>query len=581
MKEKMKSVARDLLLALGVIALAGCATKGDRVAAPQPSPPQPAHAEAPPPPLPDIELTPELLNKVLLADVAIQRAQYDVAVELYRELALGTRDPRLAERATRVALFARDMESARQTGAVWLELDPSNIDARQIMTALYVKSGDFDAALDLLEGLLAESSRDDHDRYMLILRLLGREQDKDGARELMERYLERHPDDVAGLYAYAQLALRDGKTDAADSASTHLLEIKPDWTPAIVLRTRILQATNRGEEALDYLRSVVERQGDDTILRAALGRMLLDAGKYAEAQEQFEEILEREPDKVDILFLAGGVALQLQQLDRAERHFRRLYELGERQNESAFFLGDIEERKGNIDAAIEWYDKVRGGASQLDALGRSALLQARRGDVEGGLAHLASANPRSDAQRVQLILIEGEILREVGRYQDAFDVYSQGLERYPGHPSLLYARAMVADKLGRLVVVEHDLRAILERQPDHVEALNSLGYILADRTDRYEEALGYIERALELRPDAFHIMDSYGWVQYRLGNFEEAVRWLRRAIDKQFDPEIAAHLGEVLWVMGERDEARSVWNRALEVQPENQIIMDVRRRLER
>ncbi len=530
--------------------------------------------------LPDVELTADLLNKTLLAEVAVQRAQYGVAVKLYRDLAIETRDPRLVEHATRVALFARDLGVARETGEIWLELDPTNLDARQIMTALYVKSGEFDRALGLLESLLDETTADDQDRYMLILRLLGREQDKEGARVLMEKFLERHPDDVAGLYAYAQLALRDGKTDEADKASEHLLELKPDWSSAVVLRTRILQATNRGDEALAYLRGVVKRKGDDD-LRAVLGRMLLDAREYREAQVQFERILKNSPDKVDILFLAAGVASQLKDFERAKVHFLHLNQLGERQDESAFFLGDIEEREGNLEAAIGWYDKVRQGNNYLDARGRSALLMARMGDLDGARAHLSAVVPRNDVQRLKLFLIEGEVLRETKHYEEAFDLYTQGLEVLPGKSALLYARAMVADVLNRLDVLEQDLQEILEKQPDHVEALNALGYVLADRTHRYKEAEGYIKRALELRPEAAHILDSYGWVKYRQGQFDEAVTYLRQALDRNFDPEIAAHLGEVLWVKGDRDEARSIWDEALKKQPENKVIIDIRQRLDK
>ncbi len=529
--------------------------------------------------LPNVELTPKILYESLLADVAIQRAQYPVAVKLYRDLTIETGDPRIAEHATRVALFARDIGTARETGQIWLDHDPSNLDARQIMTALYVKSGDYDNALALLEGLLKESGGDDHERYMIILRLLGREQDKEGARTLMEKYLERHPDDVAGLYAYAQLALRDGKIEASDETSERLLELKPDWPPAVILRTRILQATNRADEALDFMTQVVKRKGDSE-LRAELGRMLLDAGEYKKAQAQFEQILKDDPDKVDILFLAGGVASQLGDLDKAEKHFLRLIELGARQDESAFFLGDIEERRGHPEKAIEWYDKVRRGPNLIDAYGRSALLQAEMGDIDGARAHLATIVPRNDGQRLKLILIEGEVLRAVGHFEDAIDVYTHGLEELPGRSALLYARAMVYDKLGRLDDMERDLRTILENQPDHVEALNSLGYILADKTNRYQEALTYIKRALELRPNAFHIMDSYGWVKYKLGHYDEAIRYLRQAYETNADPEIAAHLGEVLWVMGERDEARRIWQQALKDYPDSEVVLKAKQRLE-
>lgn len=562
---------------LAISILSGCATAPQQGAL---GSAEQAEKLATGPELPDVELTPELLNDLLVAEVALQRAQYSTAVKYYTRLAKETQDPRLLERGTRIAVFTREYRTALDLGEQWIELDPGNVDAGQILTALYVKTGDYDAALESLERVVQQSAHDDKSRYMLMIRLLGREQDKEAALEVMHRYLERHPDDTAALLAYAQLALRAGKVGVAESTIDHLLEIEPDRTQAVILRTRILQASNREAAALDYLSEVVTRNGKDMELRVAYGRMLVDVDRPEEALEQFRKVLKAEPDNDDILFAAGLVALRIEQIDEAQGYFMRLNERAVRLDETGFYLGRIEEVKENYPKAIRWYSTVSRGENYLNAQIRSALLHARQGDVDTARAHLHAAQARSPGQQLRLFLAEGEILRDVGHYAEAIAVYDRALKELPNNTELLYARAMVAEKVGRIDLLERDLLSILESEPDHVDALNSLGYTLADRTDRIDEAYTYVKRALELKPNTFYVMDSMGWVLYRQGKLDEALVYLRKAMEMNSDAEIAAHLGEVLWVKGDREGARDIWKKALEESPESGAVLNTIKRLE-
>ncbi len=563
---------------LVVSIISGCATAPQQGAL---DPADQAEQLATGPDLPNIELTPELLNDLFVAEVALQRAQYSTAVKYYSRLAKETQDPRLAERGTRIAVFTREYRTALDLGKQWIELDPGNVDAGQILTALYVKTGDYDAALESLERLLEQSAQDDKSRYMLMIRLLGREQDKEAALEVMNRFLNRHPDDTAALFAYSQLALRAGKVEVAESTIDHLLEIEPDWTQAVILRTRILQASNRELAALDYIAGVVDRNGKDMELRVAYGRMLVDVDRPEEALVQFRKVLKAQPENDDILFAAGLVALRIEQVDEAQDYFIRLNDRAVRVDETGFYLGRIEEYKENYPKAIRWYSSVSRGENFLNAQIRSALLYARQGDVDTARAHLHAAQARSPGQQLRLFLAEGEILRDVGHYDEAMAVYSRALKEFPNNTELLYARAMVAEKIDRIDLLERDLLTILESEPDHVDALNSLGYTLADRTDRFDEAYSYVKRALELKPDTFYIMDSMGWVLYRQGKLDEALVYLRKAMEMNNDAEIAAHLGEVLWVKGDHEGARDIWQKALEESPESGAVLNAIKRLEK
>jgi len=577
MEDRMTPVKLFFGSLLAISILSGCAMTSQQARLEADMPPQQPSTG---PVLPDVELTPELLNDLFVAEIALQRAQYPIAVENYARLAKQTQDPRLVERATRIAVFAREYQVAMELGKLLIKLDPANVGAGQILTTLLLKAGDYDAALESLEQVVQQSAEGEKSRYLMMMRLLGREQDKDGALKVMQRFVDRHPDDNAGLYAYAQLALRAGKLDEAEQAVDDLLQKKPDWSQAVILRARIMQATNRELAALEYMGQVVDRNGKDMELRIAYGRMLVGVERPEEALTQFRKVLKADPENNDILFAAGMVALRVDNVDEARRYFLNLNDRAVRLDETGFYLGRIDEIKENYSRAIRWYSTVSRGENYLNAQIRSALLYARQGDVDAARAHLHAAQARSPGQQLRLYLAEGEILRDVGHFEDAMAVYDHALNEVPGNSELLYARAMVAERLGRIDLLERDLLAVLEREPDHIDALNSLGYTLADRTDRLEEAYSYVKRALELRPESFYIMDSMGWVLYRQGKLDEALVYLRKAMQANPDSEVAAHLGEVLWVKGDKDAARDIWHKALKQSPESSALLDTIKRLE-
>ena len=552
-----------------------------------PAPARPAQATrakaarpGPPPKAPEPEaargLDPDLLYRLMLAEIAGQRGELKVAVDNYVEAARLSRDPRVAERATRIAVYARDDAAALEVARLWAELEPDNVEARQVAAAMLVRRGDVAGALAQLEKVV--ELRSGERAYQLITSLLSKEKNKDTALAVMEALVARRADDAQALYAYAQLASFMGEQARAAEAVDRALALKPGWTPAVILKSSILARQKDTAGSLALLESALEERPDDTDLRLYYARRLVDERRLREARAQFLRVLESSPDNTDALYAVGLLSVELNDTDTAVRQFERLVKTGRRVAESSFFLGQIEETRKNYDRALMWYRVVRSGQYWLDAQIRTAVVYFRQGDLERARAHLHNIEPNSAGMEVRLRLAESDLLREADRLQEAFDVLTDALGDMPHNKELLYARALVAEKLDRLDVTEADLRAILEREPDNAQALNALGYTLADRSDRLDEALQYIERAYKLRPDDPAIIDSMGWVHYRLGNYEEALKYLTRAFELMNDPEIAAHLGEVLWVTGDRDGAREVWNKAVSKSPDHRALQDVIRR---
>jgi tetratricopeptide (TPR) repeat protein len=346
------------------------------------------------------------------------------------------------------------------------------------------------------------------------------------------------------------------------------LALRPGWPQVNILLSRILLAQGDSAAAREVLEGALVGSSDSLGLRAAYARLLVDTQDLTAAYGQFLRLRRLQPESDEVLYALGVLALQLEQREAAREHFRALYGMNRRRDEAAFLIGQIEEKEEDFDTAREWYERV-GGDLEVEAQVRIARILSQEGQMGPARDLLQRLRVRLPEHAVTLYLVEGELLGEAGQKQQVMEVYTGALEAYPGDHKLLYARALVAAELGQVQLLEEDLSQVLAEDPDHADALNALGYTLADQTTRHQEALGYIRRALELKPDSPAILDSMGWVQYRLGNYQEAVEYLQRAHEMFPDPEIAGHLVEVLLAMGRKGQARKVWTEALKQNPES------------
>jgi len=526
--------------------------------------------------------TPDQVYHVLVAEVAGRRGDGRRAFEHYLQAAELTRSPDLAELAVRAAISAGDDSAAGTAMTLWLALAPSTPDAHQVAALLRLKAKDHEGALIHLQRLVELSGEGGEMAFAKAAAIVSRLPTPDERLGLMEALVERFPESADAHQSLAMLAAGVSRHEIAQQAARRALELRPDWNAPQLFLVRLLLSDDKRPEARALLESFVEANPGDRALKMLYGQLLVDEREFATARLIFEQMLRDHPKDPDVLFAVGILSLQLEDLAGARLHFGRLYETGQRQDEAAFYLGQTAERAEDIATALDWYARVS-GASANDARVRLAFLRAKRGEVTQAREILQRMRDQSPDNALALFMVEAEILDEVERPDEARAVYDEALAVFPDDDTLLYARGLHAMKLGQIELGERDLRRIIEADPEHADALNALGYTLADQTDRFEEALELIERAHALKPEEPAILDSLGWVYYRLGDLERALDYLQQANDQLVDGEIAAHLGEVLWALGRHTQAWAVWDKAMEADPEHAYLREVvgRHRLSR
>ena len=562
--------------------LSACAHPGEQstrdrqiaqsVPAPGDSQTKPKTAAGTRPPLPRVELTEQLMYKLMLAEVAMQRGQPHIAVPAYLELARETRDPRIAQRATEAAWNAKLTDAAIEAAGIWLQSDPTSTRARQVLAALLATSAQLDTARSYFEQWLAADREKVGQSFLQLATLFARNADRKGVLELMRALTKPYPEVPEARLALAQAAWNAGEEALALEESAAALKLAPAWELAALFQAQALQRRS-SEAALRFLADYLKAHPQAKDARLNYARLLVASKRYPEARKQFEVLVEQFPQNADVTMAVALLAMQANDFASAEAQLKRALEAGYGEPDLArLYLGQIAEEGKRYDEALKWYSSVQPGEQYISAQVRYAGVQAKQGRLPDARQHLRQVNAQNVQQRVQLTQAEAQLLRDANAYQEAFDVLAQALQKIPNYPDLLYDHAMAAEKVNRVDILEASLRKLIELRPDHAHAHNALGYTLADRNERLTEAHQLIEKALKLAPDDAFIMDSMGWVLYRLGRQQEAIKQLQRAYSIRQDAEIAAHLGEVLWVNGREDEARKIWTEALKENANNEAL---------
>ncbi len=513
---------------------------------------------------------------LMVAEIALNQGNTSLAVEQYLKVAKSQDNPDLAERAVRVAVYGQDLKAAAEAAQRWIELDPIRVEARQVIAAIYIRQSKVDEAFIYLNDLIATSDLGDEKLFPPLLGVMAREKNTDTALAVTRRIAQNYSEKAYAQFLHGMLAAQSGSPKEALEFLDRTIALT-EIDGAHSARAKVLLRLGRSSEAIVSLHKAVAGNPQDQALRLTYARMLVDIKEYEKARVEFETLHQNSPHDVELIYTLGLLSLESQRLDDAEKYMMILLGLKQREGEAQYYLGRIFENRKQYDVAIDWYQQVHVGEYKFDAQLRIADMLGISGRTDEAITHLDAMlkGSQSGGSLVRIYITKGELLRGARRYEQAMAVFNTALDIVPGNSDLLYARALVAEKLGRLDLLESDIKTILKTEPDNAHALNALGFTLADQTDRYEEAYTYIKRAIEIMPDDAAIIDSLGWVYFRMGEFDKAIGFLRTALSRFDDAEIAAHLGEVLWVIGNRKEARTVWSKALKKSPDDPVLQKV------
>ena len=524
--------------------------------------------------------TEEQLYRAIVGELEANSGDIAAAGDSYLDLALGTKDLGVILRAVQFASIANDTNALLQLGLVWASVDPTDPQPQLLLAIEYLEAGAFDRAIPRMARVLELGGSID---FSALSSRTGQLNPQSRAQLIMalEPLLTQFPDDDSLALAQVQLLAQSGEYDAALTALDTARAQVTQTAGTVLLETQILQNMGRADDAARVMRAGVKVFDTDPILRASLARLYISQDKFDDALEQYAILIAQDAENWEAVYAKALVHHEIEEYGEAESLFQRLIDSGERVDESRYYLATSFERQGQLERAIDNYRLVSVGTNNfLGAQQQATRLSIALGAVDAAhdwLQRVSRGQPRLE---VLFINMEAQLLQQAGLPAKAKQLLDRSLNRYPGEVDLLFARVIYFDSIKDLASSEADLRSIIAIKPDDARALNHLGYMLADQTTRYEEALTLLESAIALNPGDPATTDSLAWAQYKLGRYEDALQNIRRAFAVFPDPEVASHMGEILWMMGRRDEALAVWQRALEGAPDDPLVTEAMQRLQ-
>ncbi|HEY0490468.1 MAG TPA: tetratricopeptide repeat protein [Telluria sp.] len=537
--------------------------------------------------LPKVALSSELLYQLMKSELDYRNGNWKEPYAALLDAARQTRDPRLARRAAEMALGADEHTSAMAAVNTWRELAPGSEEAARAYLGLAVLTDKLPEAEAILKKRLEDASIVERGAAMFQARqFLGRARDKAAAAAMFERLLAPYRHMIEARILLAQSAFARGDKAQAEVEARAALALKPDSELAVLTLAQV--AADQGSVE-PMLAKFIAANPKAREVRAAHARVLVDQKQYGKARDSFEALLKDQPDDLGTLYALGILSMQLDDAESAEEyliHFTEVLDKSPDDERDAsrvqLMLSQLAEQRGDLPAALKWIGKIDSDdpAVYFGAQVKRAQLMAKQGELAGARKVLAGLAPAEAAQQAQVVLAEGQILRDAGQGKAAYEVLEEGSRRFPKNPDLLYDFALQAEKIGRVDVMEKALREVMVLAPDNHHAYNALGYSLAERNVRLAEALALIDKALKMAPNDPFIMDSMGWVHYRMGNLDAAEAQLRRAYALRKDAEIAVHLGEVLWRKGAQEEARRLLREARAKDPKSDTLKSTLARLQ-
>lgn len=570
-----KLIILKVFLMVALTFLVGCSTMPEQIVARDGLAEEPlvslkAHANR----APD-KLTPEFLYLFLTAELAAQRGMYDVALDGYLQAAGQVFDPRIAERATKIALFRKRYQDALKAVSLWLERDSDNLIARRVGAVLAIKEGNGEALLEHMEFVLKADPAGFEETLFELVSSLDSVQEQNNLYKVLEHLLSAYPKKGSIYLAQSLLSLQQGKFQQAKQKVTRALLLQPNWVRAHVIKAQIFVHLGDFQEAERVLQRIIEKRPAMVKLRLLLAQTQINSKDFVAAAKTYQEVLDLHPHDMNSQYALAMIYMQLKEYKQAKSVLLGLVDKPLWGDRSNFNLGRVAALEGDLEQAIGWFDSVLKGDYLFRARISAIELLMDGGFLERSGLRFDEIETVNSSQELRLILLRSQWLSIQSRYSEAFNFLTQSLKKMPDKKEVLYTRALVAEKLDKLAILESDLLNIIDRYPDDADALNALGYTLVDRTERLEEAEVYLTRAIALKGQDAVIIDSYGWLKYRQGLYEQAVSYLQKAYQLEREPEIAGHLVEALWTMGRKQEARGVFEEAMSENPADAYLLQI------
>jgi len=521
------------------------------------------------------EISPDVMYLLLTAEIAGQRNKYSVALDGYLEAAKRVGDVRVAERAAKIGLFLKNTKKTTEAVSIWLKQDGNNLTARKIAALSALKEGDKTLAIEHLNKMLKDDPAGFEGALIELARILTKDNRQKASfiLNVLDAVAEQHPDQATVLFVQALLAGQLNDAELAIAKVNKVLELQPDWDRALILRAQALVQNKVFDLAIDDLEKVLEHSPDNQKIRKMLGQVLMKTDALDDAVSVYKKVLESISDDGESQFAIALIYLQQKKEQEALVYLKKLVNKRGWDAQASFYIGRVEYKNERYEPALTWFDKVTQGPYEYDAaMAAVSVLSEQKNFIEAEkrIARLTEKFPK---RKVNILLLQAEVFGAQKKYQQTFDLLSNALDVQPEHRDLLYGRALVAEKIDRLDILEEDLKKILLKNPNDAAVLNALGYTLVDRTNRYQEAAEYLKQALAIKPGEAVIMDSMGWLLFKQGKLADALALLQAAYDKQAENEIAAHLAEVLLKMGEKSDALEVIKKAIERAPEDEYLL--------
>jgi len=525
--------------------------------------------------------TSEVGAYVLQAEMALQRNDYLMAAQEYRKAAQLSEDPDVARQAVLIGMAYGFDREALTSAKRWQKLDKNNSEARLFVAQLSFRVGDLKTARRQYSYLIEKGDEPPGDKLVKLIRNLSDEGDPENADKLMRSLARPYPDSAMAQYAVATMALRAGDTEFAIASASRSIELNPEGLEARLLYARALLASGKPDEAIEYTARIIGDDPDpDPDARMELAIMYMMVDREDDALSQVNQVLLEQSGRMDALRLMAIINFHKANLDAAWDDFHDLLASGQYRMDALYYLGRISDYRSEYDRAIRFYSEVQEGSYALPSQQRAAALRTHeKDDLKGAMRQLDAFAQASPSNAIAVLVAKAQLFVSIEEYEEALELYDKALSFNPDNESAALSRAEVLVRMDRLDDALDAFDAAAKRWPKSAMTLNAYGYTLADRTDRYRDAEKLIRKALRYDPDSPAIIDSLGWVLFKLGRYEEALVELERAYEGMQDHEVAAHIVETLVALDREDEALERLVAAEEKAPDSPLLKNVRERL--